>query len=314
VRVLVTGADGFVGRHLCRFLQDGGDTVVPLVGAGGSELAGATSAPSAVDVRDGRALADAVARALPDAIIHLAAVSSVAESHRDPVTTFEVNTLGTLNVCMAARALENGVRLLLVSSGEVYGAGPLEPPHIETAPLAPTSPYGASKVAGETVGIQFAHSYGLHVVVARPFSHLGTGQAPTFAVPSFARQLAEARRDRAKATLRVGNLEAVRDFSHVRDVIAAYRLLLERGQPGEAYNVCSGHGRSLRSVLDELIQLAGVQVTVQVDPARFRPADIPTLVGDPSKLRSLGWTPRYTLRAALADVLGDDGHGSGNKT
>jgi GDP-4-dehydro-6-deoxy-D-mannose reductase len=291
MRVLVTGADGFVGRHLSRFLEERGDTVLPLTG---------------VDVRDGRGIAEAVARAEADAIVHLAAVSSVADSQRDPAATFEVNAVGTVNVCQAAREASPRPRLLLVSSGEVYGAIPAERPATEQSPLMPMSPYGASKVAAETVGFQFARSYGMSVVVARPFSHLGAGQAPTFSIASFARQLAEARQKAGRVTIRVGNLDAVRDFSHVKDVIAAYRLLLESGASGEAYNVGSGQGQSLRSVLDDLIDLASMDVNVQVDPARFRGADIPNLVGDSTKLRALGWAPTYTVRDALIDVLRDN--------
>lgn len=294
MRVLVTGADGFVGRHLCSSLEENGDTPVPLVG---------------VDVRDGRALAEAFSRARPQGIIHLAAVSSVADSQKSPVTTFEVNTLGTVNVCQAARELEPNPRLLLVSSGEVYGAISPGQPATEKARTAPTSPYGASKLAAEIAGIQFARSYGMPVVVARPFTHLGRGQAPTFAIPSFARQLAHARRGAGRATVKVGNLEAVRDFSHVRDVVAAYRVLLERGVSGEVYNVSSGRGRSIRSVLDELIALVGIEVDVQVDPARLRPSDIPNMVGDSSRMRALGWTPRFTVRDAFLDVVEDsDAH------
>lgn len=313
MRVLVTGADGFVGHHLCRLLKESGDTVVPLIGPVGSNRGGAQDPSEAVDIRDGRQLTEAIARGQPDAIVHLAAVSSVVDSHRDPVATFEVNTLGTVNVCVAARELGPHVRLLLVSSGEVYGAMPPGLLATEQSLLAPTSPYGASKVAGETVAIQFARSYGMTVVVARPFSHLGAGQAPGFALPSFARQLSEARSDPSRRTLKVGNLEAVRDFSHVRDVVAAYRVLLERGKSGEAYNVCSGRGRTIRSVLDELIELARVDVKIEVDPSRLRPSDIPNMVGDPTKLRSLGWTPRHSLNEALNDVLEDNGDPRGGR-
>ncbi len=212
--------------------------------------------------------------------MHLAGIASVALSHAEPSMAFEVNALGTLNVCVAARALESAVRLLLISSSEVYGATAAAAPANEQTVLAPTSPYAASKAAAETIGFQFARSYGMHVICARPFNHLGAGQAPTFAIPSFARQLEDARRSGNHSTLSVGNLEAVRDFSHVRDVVAAYRLLLERGVSGEAYNICSGTGRTIRSVLDELIELASMNVEIHVDPSKFRPADIPCQVGN----------------------------------
>ncbi len=302
MRVLVIGANGFVGPHLCRTLERAGDDVVPLIGVGGPARHPDTDA-SAIDVRKLRAVTEAIERAKPDAIVHLAGVSSVAYSHDDPVGTFEVNALGALNVCMALRACAPAARLLYVSSSEVYGAVPGGAVATEQTPLAPCSPYAASKVAAETVCIQFARSYGLHVVCARPYSHIGAGQAPTFAIPSFARQLLEARRAGHAATLSVGNLDPVRDFSHVVDVTAAYRVLLQRGIAGDVYNVCSGQGRSVRSMLDELAELAGVPADVRVDPAKLRPVDIPFMVGDATKLRALGWAPRLTVRDALTDLL-----------
>jgi GDP-4-dehydro-6-deoxy-D-mannose reductase len=302
MRVLVTGADGFVGRHLCTFLHESGDVVVPLAGRV-DPSAPQLDAPT-VDVRDAEAIREAITRARPEAIVHLAGIASVAVSHAQPAMAFEVNALGTLNVCVAARALESDVRLVLVSSGEVYGATATSVPATEQTPLAPTSPYAASKVAAETIGFQFARSYGMHVICARPFSHLGAGQAPTFAIPSFAKQLEDARRSgQPAATLAVGNLEAIRDFSHVRDVVAGYRLLIERGISGEAYNICSGVGRTIRSVLDELIERADMNVEVHVDPSKLRPADIPSQIGNAAKLHALGWKPRWTVGDALADVL-----------
>ena len=302
MRVLVTGADGFVGGHLCEALDAAGDVVLPLCGSSHSKLV-STRTAQVVDIRNPKAVRDAVLSARPDAIIHLAAVSSVARSHVEPAETFEVNARGTLSLCLAARSLESPVRVLLVSSGEVYGtiAGKAD----EEMRLAPLSPYAASKAAAELVAFQFARSYGLHVVCARPFTHLGAGQAPTFAVPSFARQLVAVRQSGGSGTLSVGDLEPIRDFSHVRDVVAAYRLLLERAPSGETYNVCSGEDRSVRSVLDELIELTQVSVDVRVDPTKLRPTEIPRLVGNPAKLHALGWMPRWTVRDALADVLAE---------
>jgi GDP-4-dehydro-6-deoxy-D-mannose reductase len=246
---------------------------------------------------------NALERARPDAIVHLAGVSSVAYSHEHPVATYEINTLGALNVCVAMKSIAPAARLLYVSSGEVYGAVRGGTPATEQTALAPCSPYAASKVAAEGACLQFARSYGLRVVCARPFNHIGAGQAPTFAIPSFARQLIDARQSGRVATLLVGNLEPVRDFSHVLDVVDAYRLLLLRGQSGEVYNVCSGHGRSIRSMLDELVELVGTPVDIQVDPAKLRPVDLPFLLGDATKLRALGWGPRLTVRDALTDLL-----------
>ena len=267
MRVLVVGANGFVGPHLCRFLERAGDEVHPLHGiAEGHRHVDS----EAIDIRNGRAVTEAVERARPDAIVHLAGVSSVAYSHGDPVTTFETNTLGALNVCVAMKATAPAARLLYVSSGEVYGAVPNGVRATEETALAPGSPYAASKVAAESACLQFARSYGLHVVCARPFNHIGAGQAPTFAIPSFAQQLRQARKTGHGTTILVGNLEPVRDFSHVVDVVEAYRLLLVHGLSGETYNVCSGQGRTVRSILDELVELVGVPVDVRVDPAKLR--------------------------------------------
>ncbi len=299
-RVLVTGADGFVGRHLCRALEASGAAVTAMRGA---PRRGPNDGPDgpAIDVRDAPAVAACVEDARPDAIAHLAGISSVARSYSEPRLTYEINGLGALNVCRAAKAA--GARLLLVSSGEVYGALPGDAVATEETPVAPTSPYSASKVVAEVIALQMARSENLAVVCARPFNHLGAGQAPAFAVPSFARQLVAAERAGQMATLRVGNLEPIRDFSHVDDVVEAYLLLLERGVPGEAYNVCAGQGLSIAQVLEELIALSGTPARVEIDPARLRPTDIPRLVGSAAKLRALGWTPRRSLRVALADVL-----------
>jgi GDP-4-dehydro-6-deoxy-D-mannose reductase len=310
MRVLVTGADGFVGGHLCQFLRLAGDEVIPWHGPREPDRAalGGTVGDRAVDVRDSKAVAAAMASERPEAIVHLAAISSVAASHADPVLTFDVNAMGTLQLCVAAKALNPMPRVLLVSSGEVYG--PTAPGELaaESSALLPTSPYAASKAAAEVIGLQFARSYELEVVCARSFNHLGAGQAVGFAIPSFARQLVEARRRReATTTISVGNLEPIRDFLHVKDVVAAYRLLLEKGASGEAYNVCSGQGRTIRSVLDELAELSDVSIDVRVDAERLRPADVPYLVGDASKLRRLGWAPRLGLSDALRDILEEYG-------
>ena len=294
MRVAVTGADGFVGRHLCALLAGRGDEVLALAGP---------PAKGGIDVLDAEKLRASLAPFAPEGVIHLAGISSVARSHEEPVEAFRVNALGAVNVCAVLRAIAPKARLLLIGSGEMYGSLAPGARATELAPLAPTSPYAASKVAAEIAAFQFHRGYGLAVVSARPFNHLGRGQAPTFAVPSFARQLQAIRARGAADVLSVGNLEPVRDFSHVLDVVAAYALLLDRGAPGEAYNVCSGTGRTVRSVVEEMIGISGADARIEVDPARVRPVEIPSLIGDPSKLRALGWEPRYGVRKALEDAL-----------
>jgi GDP-4-dehydro-6-deoxy-D-mannose reductase len=300
VRVAVTGADGFVGGHLCAHLASRGDDVLPLRGP----VCAPGSVPGGVNVLDRTALRGELGPFRPDALVHLAGMSSVARSHEAPFEAFQVNALGAVNVCDVLREVAPRARVLLVGSGEMYGALAPGVRATETFALLPTSPYAAAKVAAEVAALQFQRAYGLGVIAARPFSHVGRGQAPAFAVPSFARQL-EAIRAHGAGVLSVGNLEPVRDFSHVLDVVAAYRLLLERGVPGEAYNVCSGVGRTIRAVVEEMIAASGTDARIEVDPARVRPVEIPSLVGDPSKLRALGWEARHSVREALEDALAE---------
>jgi GDP-4-dehydro-6-deoxy-D-mannose reductase len=295
VRVLVTGANGFVGKHLCAHLRDVGDAVV--------EARGPDAGGASMDVTDAATVRDTVEAARPEAVIHLAGFSSVAKSHQDPGRAFAVNTLGAVYLLAALRDAAPKARLLLIGSAEMYGPLPDGLRATEDFPLRPLSPYAASKVAAEVAGLQFHRATKLEVIAVRPFNHIGAGQAPHFVVPSFARQIAEIRRGRPDAVLRAGDLTPVRDFSHVRDVVEAYALLVRRGVPGEAYNVCSGEGRTIRSLLDEMLRLAGVKARVEVDPERLRPAELPSLVGDPGKVRGLGWTPSRGVTQALRDAL-----------
>ncbi len=298
MRVLVTGAAGFAGRHLCAALDAHGDEAVPVGWDDRSGPAGTSS----VDVTDAAAVHDAVEAARPDAVVHLAGLSSVAVSHRDPARTFAVNALGAVHVLAAVQQIVPRARVLLVGSSEMYGPLREGTRAAEDAALRPVSPYASSKVAAEVAGFQFHRGRSLAVISARPFNHVGRGQRPDFVVPSFASQLASIRRGQSPV-LRVGNLDAVRDFSHVADVVEAYRMLLHRGHPGEAYNVCSGQGFSIRRILERMIELAGVEVRIEVDPSRLRPSELSYLVGDSSKLQRLGWRASRPLDDALRDAL-----------
>jgi GDP-4-dehydro-6-deoxy-D-mannose reductase len=301
MRILVTGADGFAGRHLCELLRAAGDEVVE---AHGPRATGVSSDALSIDIVDEAAVRAAVERAQPEGVIHLAAFSSVVRSHGNPGRAFAVNSLGTVNLLAAVRESAPKARVLLVSSGEVYGAVPGGARATEEQLPVPLSPFASSKWAAELSGQQFHRSYGLQVVVARPFSHLGEGQNPMLVVPSIAAQLRAIQQRKADPVLRIGNLEAVRDFCHVRDVVAAYRLLLTAGAVGQTYNVCSGMGRTIRAVMEEMVALSGLSVLVEQDPALLRPADIPSLVGAPHKLLALGWEPKHTVTDALREVLG----------
>ncbi len=297
MRVLVTGADGFVGRHLCAHLRASGDEVVELRGMSRD------GEPPSVDVRDGAAVHRAVAESRADAMIHLAGASSVAKSHEQPAQTFAVNAMGTVNLLEAVRATAPHMRVVHVGSGEVYGALPRGERASEPWPFAPVSPYASSKAAAEIAALQFQRSYGIPVVCARPFNHLGAGQSPNFLVPDVARQIDEIRRGLRPARIVLGNVEVVRDFSHVSDVARAYCLLLHAGQPGEAYNICSGEARTIRSVVEQMIEVSGVAAEIVIAEERKRAAELEVLVGDPTKLRKLGWVPEKTMADALRDAL-----------
>jgi GDP-4-dehydro-6-deoxy-D-mannose reductase len=215
-----------------------------------------------------------------------------------------VNVLGTAEILAAARAESSHARVLVVSSAEVYGVvRPEQLPLGEDTPTAPASPYAASKLAAEEVAFQAWRGYGQPVVVVRPFNHIGPGQSPNFFVPAMAKRIVEARRSGA-ASLRVGTLTTRRDFTDVRDVVAAYRLLIERGAPGEVYNVCSGVDVAMADVAAQLLALAGADLTLETDPALVRPVDVPVLRGDAALLRAAtGWEPSVPLATTLADVL-----------
>jgi GDP-4-dehydro-6-deoxy-D-mannose reductase len=298
MRVFVTGAEGFVGGHLCRALSAAGHDVIAAPGPGSED---------GVDIRDEARLGALLHDARPEAVVHLAAVSSVGKSHRDPIGTLDVNVVGTTALLTAVRRAAPEARLLVIGSGEVYGRSAAKGPVDEEAPVEPLSPYAASKAAAEVVALQFHRSYGTHVVCVRSFSHLGRGQALDFAIPSFAAQLGAIRRAEAPPVLRTGDLSPVRDFLHVADVAEAYELLLRKGVAGSVYNVAAGTGRSIRNVLDEMLALSAVNAKVEVDPARLRPIEIPSLIGNPARLDALGWKPRRPLRDALRDVLEEQG-------
>jgi GDP-4-dehydro-6-deoxy-D-mannose reductase len=289
VRAFLTGSSGFVGRWLREHLEDVGDTVVELDGS--------------VDIADGPSLRAALHASSPDVVYHLAALTHVGQSWDSPVETVQVNVVGSLHLLEAARTAPRPPRVVLVSSAEVYGAGEGRALD-ESAPLMPVTPYAASKVAAEFLGLQEHLGRGLEVVRARPFNHVGPGQAAGFAVSALARRVVEA--EQTGGEVRVGNLAAARDFTDVRDVVRAYRLLGEKGVPGEVYNVCSGSALTIAEVLDRLVRLAKADVVAVPDPDLFRPVDLPLLLGDARRLRAAtGWTPTIPFDQTLADVLDD---------
>ncbi|HUB69873.1 MAG TPA: GDP-mannose 4,6-dehydratase [Acidimicrobiales bacterium] len=290
MRALVTGSSGFVGHWLVKHLRDEGDEVVEL--------------PESLDIRDEAAIFAAIEAAAPEAVYHLAAQANVKRSWEDAPGTFSVNALGTLNVCSAVSRSGVAARVLLVSSSEVYGKVPPERmPINEDEPLAPVTPYAASKAAAEMVGLQAWLGSGVEVVRARPFNHIGPGQAPGFVVPDLAVQVVRAARGELDRVA-TGNLDVSRDIVDVRDVVRAYRLIVAHGQPGAAYNVCRGEEVVIADLLAGLMEIAGADVPVWADPARTRAVDVPKHLGDARRLRALtGWRPEIPLAETLGDVL-----------
>lgn len=279
--VLVTGGQGFVGAHLLRLLDD---AVAP-----------------EVDVTDQVALRAAVHELRPRAVVHLAALSQVSDSWRDPATVWQVNAVGTVNLLESVRGECDDARVLVVSTGEVYGRADVVPTP-ETAEPRPLSPYAASKAAAEVAACQAGRS-DLDVVVARAFQHEGPGRDDRFAVGSWTLQLAELERA-GGGVLRVGNLDVERDLTDVRDVCRAYQALLDPAVPAGVYNVASGRAVALRDVVARLVALCRVPVTVEPDPERMRASDVPVVSGDPSKLHAAtGWKPEIAFERTLSDTL-----------
>lgn len=292
---MVTGAAGFVGPFLMRELSEAGMTCVSFEGPDGA----------LVDLRDAALVDATIARIKPDSVVHLAAQSHVPRSFADPRETFDVNVGGTLNLLLALRAHDFAGRFLFVGSGAVYGRVPeAELPVQETRALAPTNPYAASKVAAEALCYQWGQSEDFEVLCVRPFNHIGPGQSEIFAIASFARQIVEAKLGRRDPVMDVGDVDVTRDFTDVRDVVRAYRLLLGSGESGEVYNVCSGEEHSLRALIEGMAERAGVTMEVRQDAARLRRADQRRMLGDANKLRAAtGWAPERTIEQTLDDVM-----------
>jgi GDP-4-dehydro-6-deoxy-D-mannose reductase len=300
-KVLVTGAGGFVGRHLMEALRAGCPGWV-LDAPGGR---------AALDVTNAAAVARWIGEGQPDIIVHLAAVTTVNASVEDPGLARRVILGGTRNLVLALQSLAPSAHLLFVSSGEVYGESlNAASPVGESALLQPVNPYAASKAAAESVVLEAAAT-GLSTTIARPFNHTGPGQSEAFVAPSFATQIARIEAGLAAPVIEVGDLDDERDFLDVADVVAAYRLLLERrAEPAtrSVFNVCSGEPVRIGDLLGRLLSMARLRIEVRVNKDRLRRSPLRRMIGDPSRLRSLGWTPKRALDQTLADILQDRRH------
>lgn len=310
MRVLITGITGPVGSFLADYLLT----------LDGLELFGFKrwrSDPRPIehlygrvtmlegDIEDPYAIGQVIEQVRPERIFHLAAQSYPSASWAAPIATMRVNVEGTLNLLEAVRRHCPQARVHIAGTSAEYGwVEPADVPIRETHPLRPLSPYGVSKVAAELSGLQYHANYGLHVIVTRSFNHVGPRQGDRCSIQTFCRQMALIEAGRQEPVLHVGNLEARRDFTHTADVARALWLLLERGTPGEVYNLCSGAATRIGDIVELVRQQGRVPVDVRVDPARLRPSDEPILVGDNSKLRqATGWEPRIGMAQIVAEVL-----------
>jgi GDP-4-dehydro-6-deoxy-D-mannose reductase len=307
-KALITGITGFAGGHLAAHLLARGDVEVYGVAHAMGYGVGHLERPVPVviaDLREAQVVEDVVLDVRPDHIYHLAAQANVPAAWRAPWETFENNVRPELNMLelIVREGLE--ARLLVVASNEVYGSVSADRlPVDEEAGLEPVNPYGVSKVVQDLLGRQYYLSHGIDVIRARAFNHVGARQSPSFVVAAFARQIAEAEEGLGEAVVRVGNLEAARDFTDVEDVVRAYALLMERGRSGEAYNVGSGRSRTVGSVLEKLLEMSEVEVEVEQDVCRMRPTDVAEVYGDTRKLREeTGWEPRVAFEESLRRVL-----------
>jgi len=309
LQALITGAEGFVGGHLCSYLLAHTDWTV----------AGTVFHPSSetteqkprlrlrvVDLRDKERVTSLVEEIRPDVLFHLAAQSSVGASFSDPWETLENNIRSQLNLLEAVRQSERETIVLVIGSNEEYGSPrPEDLPQTEQTPLRPNNPYAVSKVGQDFLGLQYHLAYEVNVVRVRPFNHTGPGQSARFVAPAFASQIARIEAGLQEPVMKVGNLATSRDFTDVRDIVRAYHLAVTKGEPGEVYNLASGEPQSIQALLDTLLSYTDVEIRVERDPARYRPVDVPVVYGSADKFRArTGWEPQIPFEQTLRDTLG----------
>lgn len=307
MRILITGINGFVGRHLAALLQATGqhDLWGMTRRANGTVADGVTCVQA--DINDAAAVQRAIGAARPQVVYHLASQAFVPAAFRDPADTLQTNVLGTLNLLLALLAEQPACRLVMVSSNEVYGmVTPDDLPVDEDTPFRPANPYAVSKLAQEMLALQYGQSHKLDVVRVRPFNHIGPGQDVRFVAPAFAAQIARIEQGLQSPVIQVGNLAAERDFTDVRDMVRAYTLVAEHGERGAVYNIGSGVPTSIQQVLDTLLAASTVPMKVVQDPERMRPSDVPVIRCDARRVHErTGWQPAISLTETLHDILAD---------
>ncbi len=310
MRVLITGITGFAGSHLAELCLSKKNVELYGMIRWRSRTENIEHIEERIgllecDLRDASSTRDVIEQIRPEYIFHLAAQSFVPTSWKAPSESLQTNIIGQLNIFEAVKKLGLDCRIQIACSSEEYGmVYPDEVPIKESNPLRPLSPYGVSKVGQDMLGYQYFMSYGMKIVRTRGFNHTGPRRAPVFVCSDFARQIVNIENGLRKPVMEVGNLDARRDFTDVRDMVRAYWLSLEKGIPGAVYNICTGKSYGIREILDKLIKISGVKVEVHTDIGRLRPSDVPLLEGDYSVFRKdTGWKPEIPIDKTLADLL-----------
>ncbi len=304
-KALIIGAAGFVGNYLIDHIQKNCVWSIAVTKMKHESISRKGVEVRDLDILNYNEVKDLMQEVRPDFIFHLAAQSSVALSWKNPGLTVDVNIKGTLNVLDCLRELDYNPRILLIGSGEEYGrVKEQEVPVTENNVLRPGNIYAVTKACQNMIGSIYAQAYGLSVIMVRAFNHIGPNQTPTFVVADFCKQIAEIEAGMREPVVRVGNLSACRDFTDVRDVVRAYVQLIEKGTPGELYNVGSGHAVEIREILDKIVGLSDTEVSVELDPEKVRPVDVPVIEAAAGKLTDCtGWTPEIPLETTLKETL-----------
>jgi GDP-4-dehydro-6-deoxy-D-mannose reductase len=310
MKVLITGITGFAGSHLADYILQRGDAEVIGILRWRSRTENIEHFRDKVrlvecDLRDASSVRDVLDETRPDWIFHLAAQSFVPTSWTAPTESLVTNILGQLNIFEAVKKLHLMPKIQLACSSEEYGlVHENELPIKETNPLRPLSPYAVSKVGQDMLGYQYWMSFKLPVIRTRGFNHEGPRRGPVFVCSDFAKQIADIEKGRRPPVVRVGNLDARRDFTDVRDIVRAYWLALEKGEPGEVYNLCSGRAWTIREMLDMLLAMSKTKIKVEQDETRMRPSDVPVLLGDATRFRNrTGWEPSIPFEQTMRDLL-----------
>lgn len=310
-KILITGITGFAGSFLAEHLASLGNSDIEIHGtyltdSSLNNIQHITDKLSLVkiDLTDAVAVDEMIQSLLPDEVYHLAALPSPADSFADPSKYIHNNVDVQLHLLESLRKHSPHTRVVIVSSGEIYGqVDPQQLPIDEGAPFRPTSPYSVSKATQDLLALQYYISYKMPIIRVRPFNHIGPRQSPAFVVASFAKQIAEIEKQDSGDTIKVGNLDARRDFTDVRDTVRAYTIVMEKGQPGDVYNIGRGESVSIKEVVDTLVSFSTKKLTTETDPARLRPSDIPDIVCNATKIQGLGWKTEISLKQTLEDTL-----------